>query len=258
MNEAERWLTEWHDRRSGATARCFARGRPSSYAWLADLARRGDVVLDLACGDGPLLEMLLARGVAEATGVDMSSGELGAARARLGGAARLVQARAQALPFADASFDLVTCHLAFMPMSPVDEVVTEVLRVLRPGGRLAAVIGGGGPRPAEDIWTRMVQRVAPFEFVGPRIGDKRTYQEQGLRDLLSGFAVLRIEPLMVDLSGTPDDVWALWVDTYTFAMMKPEDLRSFEEGVRADCQELLRPDGTVPCSMGLLALSAVR
>jgi ubiquinone/menaquinone biosynthesis C-methylase UbiE len=71
--------------------------------------------------------MLLARGVAETTGVDMSPGELRAARARLGEAVPLVEARAQALPFADGSFDLVTCHLAFMLMHLRSRLLTSPL-----------------------------------------------------------------------------------------------------------------------------------
>src|SRR5690349_18071039 len=112
MSEAERWLKDWHARHPGATSRAVARGKPSSYERLAALAAPGDRALDLACGDGMLLDLLLGRGVGEATGVDMSAGELAAAKARLGDRASLVDARAQELPFPDGSFDLVTCHLA--------------------------------------------------------------------------------------------------------------------------------------------------
>src|SRR5262245_7965977 len=95
MNESEIWLSDWHTRHPGATSRALSNGRPSSYEWLAALASPSDRVLDLACGDGYLMERLRARGVTDLVGVDMTEAELTSARARLGGAATLVQARAQ-------------------------------------------------------------------------------------------------------------------------------------------------------------------
>src|SRR5262245_45424737 len=128
--DAEVWLEDWHDRHPGATSRALARGRPSPYERLASFVRPGQSVLDLACGDGYLLDRHRAAGAATLAGLDLSAGELAAARERLGGAATLVQGRAQSMPFPDESFDLVTCHMALMLMRPVDEVVSEVRRVL--------------------------------------------------------------------------------------------------------------------------------
>src|SRR5690349_12887987 len=130
MDPSEDWLRRWHDRRAGATSRAFSRAKPSTYEWLAGHAQPGDRVLDLACGDGALLALIRDRGVLGAVGIDMSEGELSAARERLGPEANLVRGRAQALPFEDASFDLVTCHLALMLMRPVEEALAEVRRIL--------------------------------------------------------------------------------------------------------------------------------
>lgn len=258
MEEAERWLADWHERHPGATSRAIARGQPSSYERLAGAARPGDRALDLACGDGFLIERLRARGAASVAGVDMSAGELAAARRRLGEDVELVQARAQSLPFPDGSFDVVTCHLALMLMSPVGEVLSEVRRVLREGGRFSAVVGTSRPPERDDAWARLSKHFAQIEFKGPAIGDSRTLSEEGLRELAAGFSEIRIEPLLVDLSGTADEVWALFVDMYLHDMMTPEAQRRLEEAARADWRDLERPDGTLPCALGWLVVTAVR
>ncbi|OYU72017.1 MAG: hypothetical protein CFE45_41350, partial [Burkholderiales bacterium PBB5] len=87
----------------------------------------------------------------------MSAGELRAAQARLGDSVALHQARAQALPLADAAMAAVTCHMALMLMAEPPFVLAEITRVLQPGGHLLAVVPaaplaapavGSGPCPA--------------------------------------------------------------------------------------------------------------
>jgi SAM-dependent methyltransferase len=257
-DENESWLQDWHDRHPGATSRSLARGKPSSYEWIAGHARPGDRALDLACGDGMLMDLLRRHGVSEVTGVDMSEGELAAARARLGGDAPLVQARAQALPFEDASFDLVTCHMALMLMDPVEQALSEVRRVLRPGGRFAAVVGLARAGGRENAWSCVSQKLGPKNLAPRRIGDPRTLREDGLRALLAPFSSARVEKLTIDLSGTPDEVWTFFTDLYTCEMMKPGELARLEQAVRADWKDLVRPDGTLPVFFGFFCMVAVR
>jgi hypothetical protein len=257
MNDAERWLMEWHNRNPGATYRCYKRGLPSSYEMLASRVHPGDHVLDLACGDGSLLKMFAYRGVRKAVGIDISTGELNAARTNSGDEAALVRGRAQGLPFPGESFDVVTCHLAFMLMNPVDVVATEIRRVLRTNGRFMAIIGGG-TTAMDDCWSRLVDRLTNLVLQGPPIGDRRTRSQNGLRDVLKDYRQVQVDELVMDLSGTPDQIWENFVNTYTFDMLTNNDLASLNQGVRADCQELLRADGTVPCFLRLLMVTATR
>src|SRR4051795_7491227 len=67
----------------------------------------GAHVLDVATGTGLVATELLRRGY-RVTGVDQSAGMLETAHARLGGAVELREARAEALPFEDGSFDALT------------------------------------------------------------------------------------------------------------------------------------------------------
>jgi ubiquinone/menaquinone biosynthesis C-methylase UbiE len=76
------------------------------------------------------------------TGVDWSPAMLGIARRRaadLGREADLRQGDAQALDFPDASFDTVLCALGLCAIPDDRRAVTEMARVLRPGGRLLLV-----------------------------------------------------------------------------------------------------------------------
>lgn len=52
---------------------------------------------------------------------------------------RFVEADAQALPFADSSFQLVSCSFGLRNITDTDRGLAEMVRVLRPGGRLAVL-----------------------------------------------------------------------------------------------------------------------
>ena len=96
----------------------------------------GGRVLDIAVGTG-LLAREAAGIVGEAglvVGLDASFGMLAEARTTL--ALPLVQGRAEALPFADASFDVVTMGYALRHMADFGSVFAEFRRVLKPGGTL--------------------------------------------------------------------------------------------------------------------------
>ena len=92
--------------------------------------------LDVAVGTG-LVAREAARIVGAAglvVGIDPSSGMMGAATGLAG--VPLVQGRAEALPFADASFDFVSLGFALRHVDDVATTFREFRRVLRPGGRL--------------------------------------------------------------------------------------------------------------------------
>jgi SAM-dependent methyltransferase len=106
--------------------------------WLA--AQPGERILDLGCGDGQLTQRIAATG-ASVVGVDASPEMLAAARSR-GIDAR--EGRAESLPFADQSFDAVFSNAALHWVRGQDEMMAEVRRVLKAGGRFVAEMGGQG------------------------------------------------------------------------------------------------------------------
>lgn len=92
-------------------------------------------VLDVCCGPGMLADGASKRG-AEATGLDFSVQAVDLA-SRLAPKARFKQGNAQSLPFPDASFDSVLCGYGLMQLPSPETALREMLRVLRPGGRVA-------------------------------------------------------------------------------------------------------------------------
>jgi trans-aconitate methyltransferase len=106
--------------------------------WLA--ARSSERILDLGCGDGQLTARLLVSG-AVVTGADRDPGMVEAARVRGIDAHR---AAAELLPFADAAFDAVFSNAALHWVRDQNAMMAEVRRVLKPGGRLVAEMGGHG------------------------------------------------------------------------------------------------------------------
>lgn len=109
---------------------------------------RGGAVLDLCTGTGDL-SILHARRVGirgQVIGVDFCAPMLHVAAERRSSqnnfrpvCYRLVQARAEALPFGDALFDACTVGFGLRNVSDLDQALREVYRVLKPGGRLVSL-----------------------------------------------------------------------------------------------------------------------
>lgn len=99
--------------------------------------KAGDDFLDVGCGTGVLTRE--AAGVVgangRAVGLDLSESMLGVAR-KQAPTARFQQGNATALPFEDASFDVVCGAFMLMFVPEPAAAVKEMWRVLRPGGRL--------------------------------------------------------------------------------------------------------------------------
>ncbi|HET7571074.1 MAG TPA: methyltransferase domain-containing protein [Gaiellaceae bacterium] len=98
----------------------------------------GDRVLDVACGSGNAA-IAAARAYTHVTGLDFVAGPL--ERARLRAEAEflpleLVVGDAQALPFPDASFDVAVSVFGVMFAPDQERAAAELLRVVRPGGRI--------------------------------------------------------------------------------------------------------------------------
>lgn len=113
----------------------------------ADAHLLGDVagrrVLEVGCGSAPCSRWLRTAG-ASPVALDLSGAMLARAAAlnrSSGLTVPLVEADAQALPFADGSFDVVCSAYGGLPfVADVEGTLREVARVLRPGGRFVASV----------------------------------------------------------------------------------------------------------------------
>lgn len=126
---AEAWIaTQGVD---GDYARRFVLDRPM----LERVALSGaTTALDVGCGEGRFCRMLAAAGL-NTTGIDPSPSLLAQAR-RLHPEGDYREAKAEQLPFADQSFDLVVAYLSLIDIPDLSAGISEMHRVLRSGGHL--------------------------------------------------------------------------------------------------------------------------
>lgn len=117
-----------------------------------------DTVLDIATGTGLVAAELRRRYGCRVVGLDQSEEMLAIARSRDGVYADLIHARAEHLPFEDASVDHATFAYLLRYVDDPGAVLREIARVVRPGGRVAA-LDFGVPRglwyPLWWLYTRI-------------------------------------------------------------------------------------------------------
>lgn len=126
---AEAWIATVGP--EGDFARRFVLDRPMLERVALSGARSA---LDVGCGEGRFCRMLVAKGTSP-IGIDPAASLIRRAKElHPGGDYRI--AGAEALPFEDASFDLVVSYLSLIDIPDVAQAIAEMNRVLRPGGHL--------------------------------------------------------------------------------------------------------------------------
>lgn len=226
---AQTWDPQAYER-NGAFVHGLAAG---VLEWLN--AQVGEFVLDLGCGDGQLTQRILATG-AHVLGVDASPEMIEAARER---GIEAEQANAESLPFRDATFDAVLSNAALHWIRDQDAMLAQVHRVLKPGGRFVAEMGGHG-----NIASIRVALMAVLERHG--YGDREdgvnyypTAESYSERMKGHGFRVERMamipRPTRLAEGGMQG-----WLRTFRRGVLDglPEDVR---ESVIKETEELLAP-----------------
>jgi ubiquinone/menaquinone biosynthesis C-methylase UbiE len=156
-------------------------------------------LLDVACGTGRLLRQLrLAFPALGLSGLDLSPAYLAEARRHMGRLrpATLLAGNAEALPFADASLDAITCVFLFHELPPEVRrtVVREIARVLRPGGLMVFIDSlQMGDRPG---WDGLLEAF-PVRFHEPYY---RHYAIDDLDGLFAGAGLAPVETRLAFLS----------------------------------------------------------
>jgi demethylmenaquinone methyltransferase/2-methoxy-6-polyprenyl-1,4-benzoquinol methylase len=132
----------------------------------------GSRVLDVASGTGDLAIEAASRG-AEVVGSDFSEGMLERARAKAPGI-RFEQADALALPYPDDAFDAATVGFGARNFSDLERGLSEMARVVRPGGRVVVLeITTPTRPPLSTFFSLWFDRIVPL--AGRVAGDPDAY-----------------------------------------------------------------------------------
>ena len=143
-------------------------------------ARPGERVLDVASGSGDLARALARRVLpgGEVWLTDVNRRMLQRGRDRVldsGALARAVQCDAERLPFAAGVFDCVTVGFGLRNMTRKDAALEEMVRVLKPGGRLLVLEFSKVWKPLEPAYDLYSFKVLPW--LGERVaGDAGAYR----------------------------------------------------------------------------------
>lgn len=178
--------------------------------------------LDVATGTAAVALAVAARSDAWVTGVDLSAAMLAEGRRRVRAAGferrvRLTRARGEELPFGDGCFDAVTFTYLLRYVEDPDSTISELARVLRPGGVLASLEFHVPPRTFWRIWwyayTRLVLPLAGWlvggrpwfrvgRFLGPSIsGHYRLHPVRSTLDAWHKAGITGVQVRLMSLGG---------------------------------------------------------
>lgn len=184
------YLADFHRERAGVIEAVLSRsvgGDHTPYRWLARaVGGRATTVLDVACGSGPMSRELVEPG-RTVIGLDLSAEELQLAAER--GPGPWVRGDGLRLPFRDGTVDAVTSSLGLVVITPLDALMREITRVLRPGGVLAAMAPALRPLSPTDM--RVLARInarlrTKPQFPGP-------VELAGFTKILDAYGMRRVE-----------------------------------------------------------------
>ena len=138
-------------------------------------------MLDVACGAGQIA-IPAARAGAQVTGIDIATNSIEAARSRAraeGVEARFEEGDAEAIAYEDGSFDLVVSLIGAMFAPRPERVAAELVRVCRPGGRIAMANWTPGGFVGE-MFKVIGRHVPPPPLMAPPVkwGDDATIHER--------------------------------------------------------------------------------
>ena len=178
--------------------------------WLAP--KPGLRWVDIGCGNGAFSQLIVDRcAPAEVQGIDPSEGQLAFARTRPAArVAQFQQGDAMALPFPDASFDAAVMALVIFFVPDPAKGLSEMARVLRPGGTMAAYAWDmqGGGFPLEPIFAEL----RPMNIAPPKAPSDGASRMDSLRTLWAGAGATDIETRVIRVQRTFasfDEFWSI-------------------------------------------------
>lgn len=196
--------------------------------------------LDVGCGSGAFTQLLADRyAPAEVRGIDPAEAQLLFARTRPAAKiATFQQGDAMALPLENAKFDAAVMALVIFFVPEPAKGVAEMVRVVRPGGTVAAyawdMLGGGFP------FEPILAEFRALGFTPPRPPSPDASRIESLRDLWTGAGLQAVETREITIERTFadfDDFWNVSTATGsvrpTLEAMAPDEAAGCKARVRA-------------------------
>lgn len=163
-------------------------------------------VFEMGVGGGYNQPLYDHSAITSFAGIDPNGALLDAARARAkeaGWEADIRQGVGEAIPFDDASFDTVVCTYTLCSVDDPAKVLSEMRRVLKPGGTLLYLEHGKAPDPSLQKWQRRIEPVWK-----KLMGNCHLSREVGTAIAPAGFV---LEPVGQEyFPGVPK--WAGWME----------------------------------------------
>lgn len=206
--------------------------------WLAP--RTGLKWIDVGCGNGAFTELIVEKHApAEVQGIDPSDEQIAYARARAGARRAEFQiGDAMALPFPAHRFDAAMMALVIFFVPDPAKGVAEMVRVVSPGGMIAAyawdVHGGGFPMEP------LLAEVRAMGLAIPRPPSVDASRIEALRELWTSAGLRDVETREITVLRTFADFDDFWTTSLTgpsvsatIAAMAADDVASLKAKVRA-------------------------
>jgi len=137
-----------------------------------------EALLDVGCGTGFLIDLLVKRRAAKYCGVDLSDEMIRVAKGKAISGAEFTVGSADKLPYPDETFDIVTCSQSFHHYPYPEKAMREAKRALKPGGLYILSdtgIGGVGAWIDNHILFKLATS-----------GDCHTTDRKGIEKLMEG------------------------------------------------------------------------
>jgi ubiquinone/menaquinone biosynthesis C-methylase UbiE len=161
---------------------------PMHYSLIKELEGRSfKTLLDVGCGNGIFLSMVLNKFDVEVSGIDISPGMIEKSKELLDSRADLKVGDSEHLPWNDGSFDVVTCSASFHHYPNPELVLKEMRRVLRPDGILMIA----DPFTSDELLRFFANILIKFS----KSGDVKIYSQKEMQELLEkcGFTLIKWE-----------------------------------------------------------------